>query len=256
MGSLLSKEGMPPRFAQLYFFDTQNEVRNRTSAFMDKETSKDIDEQIVGDLISMLDRYSSVSQAFRMARDWCNTHSLADFCLRLHIERKTTRQYNAPTVSEVAAFIINDFEDAHPIRDIVVDRKDTRPQQVSELHPSYMALQYPLLFSYGEEQYLVDAYTAVEEQRLKWIRNNQDMLRIDLYHNLCDAVTRGDTSALGLGKRIVLPRTFTGSPRYMMHNYQDAMALCRAYENLDLFITFPSNPKWPEILEMLAYFPG
>ncbi|GJY31539.1 ATP-dependent DNA helicase PIF1 [Tanacetum coccineum] len=180
---------------------------------MDKETSKDIDEQIVRDLISMLDQYSSVSQAFRMARDWCNTHSSADFRLRLHIERKTTRQYNAPTVSEVAVIIINDFGDAHPIRDIVVDRKDTRPQQVSELHPSYMALQYPLLFSYGEEQYLVDAYTTVEEQRLKWTRNNQDMLRIDMYHNLCDVVTRGDTSALGLGKRIVLPRTFTGSLR-------------------------------------------
>ncbi|GJZ69659.1 ATP-dependent DNA helicase PIF1 [Tanacetum coccineum] len=89
--------------------------------------------------------------------------------------------------------------------------------------------------------------------------NGQGIIKIRcvvLYHNLCDAVTRGDTSAVGLGKRIVLPRTFTGSPRYMMHNYQDAMALCRAYRNLDLFITFTSNPKWPEISEMLAYFPG
>ncbi|GKC27308.1 helicase [Tanacetum coccineum] len=102
----------------------------------------------------------------------------------------------------------------------------------------------------------LDAYTAVDEQRLKWTRNNQDTLRVDLYHNLCDAVTRGDTSAAGLGKRIVLPNTFMRSPRYMMHNYQDAMALCRAYDNPDLFITFTSNPKWPEIAKMLAYFPG
>ncbi|GKE70514.1 DNA helicase PIF1, ATP-dependent [Tanacetum coccineum] len=49
---------------------------------------------------------------------------------------------------------------------------------------------------------------------------------------------------------------FTGSPRYMMQNYQYAIALCRAYGNPDLFITFTSNPKWPEISEMLAYFPG
>ncbi|GJY58288.1 uncharacterized protein Tco_0458180 [Tanacetum coccineum] len=102
----------------------------------------------------------------------------------------------------------------------------------------------------------VDTYTEVKEQRIKWTRNNQDTLHIELYHNLCDAVTRGDTSAAGLGKRIVLPRTFTGSPRYMMHNYQDAMALCQAYGNPDLFIAFTSNPKWPEIAEMLAYFPG
>ncbi|GJT05021.1 hypothetical protein Tco_0839483 [Tanacetum coccineum] len=106
------------------------------------------------------------------------------------------------------------------------------------------------------QQYLVDAYNAVEEQRLKWTRNNQDTLRVDLYHNLCDVVTRGDTSAVRLGKRIVLPRTFTGSPRYMIRNYQDAMALCRAYGNPDLFITFTSNLKWPEIAKMLAYFTG
>ncbi|GJZ08211.1 DNA helicase PIF1, ATP-dependent [Tanacetum coccineum] len=97
---------------------------------------------------------------------------------------------------------------------------------------------------------------GVEEQRLNWTRNNQDTLRVELYHNLCDAVTYGDTSAVGLGKRIVLPRTFTGSPIYMMQNYQDAMALCRTYGNPDLFITFTSNPKWPEISEMLTYFPG
>ncbi|GKD54194.1 ATP-dependent DNA helicase PIF1-like protein [Tanacetum coccineum] len=67
---------------------------------------------------------------------------------------------------------------------------------------------------------------------------------------------RGDTSAAGLAKRIVLPQTFIGSPRYMMQNYKDAMALCRAYGNPNLFITFTLNPKWPEIGEMLAYVPG
>ncbi|GKA91867.1 hypothetical protein Tco_0813792 [Tanacetum coccineum] len=107
MGSLPPEVGMPPKFAQLYFLTL---------------------------------RMSSVAQAFRMARDLCNTHSSADFRLRLHSERKTTWQYNAPTVSEVAAIIINDFGDAHPTQDIVVDRKDTGPQRVSELHPSYMAL--------------------------------------------------------------------------------------------------------------------
>lgn len=106
------------------------------------------------------------------------------------------------------------------------------------------------------QQYLVDAYTAVEEQRLKWARKNQDTLRVDLYHNVCDAVTRGDTSATGLGKRIVLPRSFIGGPRYMMQNYQDSMAICRTYGNPDLFITFTTNPKWPEIAEMLKHIPG
>ncbi|GKB66773.1 ATP-dependent DNA helicase PIF1-like protein, partial [Tanacetum coccineum] len=46
----------------------------------------------------------------------------------------------------------------------------------------------------------------------------------------------------------------SAGPRYMMQSYQDAMALCRAYRNPDLFIT--SNPKWPEIAEILTFIPG
>ncbi|GKA71969.1 hypothetical protein Tco_0778185, partial [Tanacetum coccineum] len=136
------------------------------------------------------------------------------------------------------ALITNDFGDGIATRDIVVDSKDGGPKWISELHPSYMALQYPMLFPYREDT-----------------RNNLDTLRVDLYYNLNDAVTRGDTHAEGLGKRIVLPKSFIGSPRYTMQNYEDAMALCQAYRNLDLFITFTSNPKWPEITEKLALIP-
>ena len=37
---------------------------------------------------------------------------------------------------------------------------------------------------------------------------------------------------------------------------QDAMTICRHYGNLDLFITFTCNPKWPEITKTLAVIPG
>ncbi|GJY09223.1 ATP-dependent DNA helicase PIF1-like protein [Tanacetum coccineum] len=47
-----------------------------------------------------------------------------------------------------------------------------------------------------------------------------------------------------------------GGPRYMMQNYQDAMAICRTYGNPDMFITFTSNPKWSEISSMIAHVPG
>ncbi|GJU64198.1 ATP-dependent DNA helicase PIF1-like protein [Tanacetum coccineum] len=52
------------------------------------------------------------------------------------------------------------------------------------------------------------------------MRNNQDTLCVDLYHNVCDAVTRGDINAAGLGKRIILPHTFTGGPRTLTE-FQD-----------------------------------
>jgi hypothetical protein len=33
----------------------------------------------------------------------------------------------------------------------------------------------------------------------------------------------------------------------MINNYQDAMVICRAYGNPDLFITFTCNVNWLEI---------
>ncbi|GJR06557.1 hypothetical protein Tco_0529541 [Tanacetum coccineum] len=49
--------------------------------------------------------------------------------------------------------ITNDFGDGDPTRDIIVNTKDGQPKRILELHTSYMALQYPLLFPYGEDGY-------------------------------------------------------------------------------------------------------
>ncbi|GKB85975.1 DNA helicase PIF1, ATP-dependent, partial [Tanacetum coccineum] len=202
-----------------------------------------MDGTIVGSLIEMLDQKNSIAHAFRMARDWYHSHTFVNVELRLLSKRTNSRQYNSPTVAEVG--------EGEPTRDIIVNMKDGRPKRILELHPSYMAVKYPLdyvtmkeyyayVIQYRQnqgttlhrggrpfQQYLIDAYTAIEEQRLT-----------------------------GLGKGIVLPHTFTRGPRYMMQNYQDAMALCRAYGNPDMLITFTSNPKWPKINEMLAHVPG
>jgi hypothetical protein len=77
-----------------------------------------------------------------------------------------------------------------------------------------------------------------------WIRRNQSALRIELYSGLRDAIMRGDTNPASIGKRIVLPSSFTGSPRYMIENYQDAMTIRRWTSYPDLFITFACNAKW------------
>nr|GEW10381.1 hypothetical protein [Tanacetum cinerariifolium] len=115
IGSLLLAPGFQPRYAQLYFFDTHNEVKNRMFAFLGNETGERVDAMIVTCLIAMLDETSAMAKAFRM--------------------------YNTPTVSEVAALITNDFGDNIATRDIVVDSKDGGSKRILELHPSYMALQ-------------------------------------------------------------------------------------------------------------------
>jgi hypothetical protein len=97
------------------------------------------------------------------------------------------------------------------------------------------------------QQYIVDAYAAIEQNRLKYLRLNKKKLRADLYQGLQDTIAAGDTSAVAIGQRIILPSSFTVGPRHMVQNYQDAMAICRWAGCPDAFVTFTCNPQWLEI---------
>ena len=88
-------------------------------------------------------------------------------------------------------------------------------------------------------------------------RDNQALLRVDLYSNVQSAARgtqAGPGSARQVGHRILLPSSFYGGPRYMQQEYQDAMAIVRARGTPDLFVTMTCNADWPEILN--APLPG
>ncbi len=97
----------------------------------------------------------------------------------------------------------------------------------------------------------MDAYAAIEQNRLKYLRLNKKKLRADLYQSLQDAIVAGDNNAIAIGQRIILPSSFIIGPRHMVHNYQDAMAICRWAGCPDAFITFTCNPQWLEIKRAL-----
>uniref|UniRef100_UPI00358F6195 uncharacterized protein n=1 Tax=Myxine glutinosa TaxID=7769 RepID=UPI00358F6195 len=50
-----------------------------------------------------------------------------------------------------------------------------------------------------------------------------------------------------VGRIVILPSSFAGSPRAMQQNYPHAMVIARKFGKRDLFITFTCNPKWTEI---------
>ena len=100
-------------------------------------------------------------------------------------------------------------------------------------------------------QYIVDQYAKIEQERLNYCLYHQSELRSELYQGLSDSVNAGDTDGSSVGRKIVLPSTFIGSPRNMNQLYQDAMAIVRRYGKPDLFITFTCNPRWPEITNSL-----
>uniref|UniRef100_A0A803NJP1 ATP-dependent DNA helicase n=1 Tax=Cannabis sativa TaxID=3483 RepID=A0A803NJP1_CANSA len=101
------------------------------------------------------------------------------------------------------------------------------------------------------QQYIVDSYMAIEEERFHYVRKYQNKLRTHLYSGLMDAIHRGDSDCTKVGKSIILPSSHTWGPRYRAQNYQDAMAICKWAGYPDLFLTFTCNPKWPEIQDML-----
>jgi hypothetical protein len=102
------------------------------------------------------------------------------------------------------------------------------------------------------QQYVTDQFSKMEGDRLDFVKFNQDKLRIASYNDVQDAVAAVAANGAifdpaNIGERLVLPATFVGSPRYMNNLYQDAMAVVRHFGFPDLFVTFTTNPLWPEI---------
>ncbi|XP_031108708.1 uncharacterized protein LOC116013199 [Ipomoea triloba] len=245
--------------------------------------------EVVNDIKDVLDSYNVLVKSFRMAKSFIHSNPQGEIKMRL-IGKRTTdaRTYSLPNASEVAALIVGDLDPTMGERDILVESTSRVLKRISELNPSYLPLQYPILFPYGEdgfredilfsrnvaantfarknvsqreyfafriherldeistliyarrlfEQFLVDAYTMIESSRLIYIRSNQKALRCEAYKGLSDALTRGEVEPSSQGKRIILPSSFTGRARYMIQNYQDAMAICRFVGYPNLFITF------------------
>ena len=98
------------------------------------------------------------------------------------------------------------------------------------------------------QQFIVDAYTMIESNRLRYIKKNQPKFRSSTREPIQNASNSGNNDLENQGKEVKIPASFTGGPRYMTNNYLDAMAICKHFGFPSLFITFTCNPKWPEIV--------
>ncbi|XP_022003507.2 uncharacterized protein LOC110900961 [Helianthus annuus] len=179
MGSLLPKHGAQPKFSQLYIYDTENELANRELLFSDSSSkalirAKELDVKFIKFITNMLDSTNMLVKTYRM-RD------------------RDGRTYNLPTCSEVAALIVDEPDLKIESRDIIVEMRSGDLKRISELHPSYLALQiqdrhnkFSLILNARRlfQQFLVDAYTMIESERLNYIRFQQIKLRSDSLNSL------------------------------------------------------------------------
>ncbi|XP_074289497.1 uncharacterized protein LOC141614650 [Silene latifolia] len=247
---------------------------NKCGAMMCPNNPERFNDDLICLLQRMIDEENILAMRFRMARDRLSDDIEIDVSIRLISRRETDgRTYNRPTASEVAVLIEGDIGNAVEKRDIIIEKESGELQRISELHPLYLALQYPLLFPHGEDglrpgilhseaslnktakllqQFIVDGYMMVESQRLSFLRHNQGLLRVETYKNLANAVNRGETEPSSAGSRIFMSSSVLQSDGYTIGNFQDTMTICKWYGYPDLFITFTCNPKWPEIMRFVS----
>ncbi|XP_074381036.1 uncharacterized protein LOC141721793 [Apium graveolens] len=239
-GSLITNDNETPKFCQLYIYDTINEVDNRLR-WVSVHDRESVDKEVVRGLITMLDETNQLVGEFRPQRDLYESDEIVELQITLKVIRSESgRECHISSTDEVTGIMVGDTEETCGDRDIVVNEKGLTPRLGGRLF----------------QQYMVDAFSTIEQTRLWWIRTHQTTLRNELYSNIYRSVSRGDVDSSNTGKGIVLPAGYVGSKRYMQQNFHDALAVCRYIGHPDIFLTMTSNSLWDEIQKMMEYVPG
>ncbi|KAL4582397.1 hypothetical protein LXL04_006945 [Taraxacum kok-saghyz] len=280
---LVPRDGRP-RYLQLYFYDSENEMLNRLEW-------PNLDSEIVQILTRVLASNPYVA-TFRTLAD---LGPLDNYRVTLNASLELDqRVYNRPTTSEVAGIWVegNNNITAYK-RSIVVYGRSERPQTIQQYWSCYDPLCYPLFFPNVSIDEIVDDEEIEEEdeedagttssRKIVTMREYycykfqirphgnvillggrlfqqfmvDSYVKIDtsqLYQGVVDANTAGDVPTSMIGQRVVLPASFIGGPRDMRRRFLDAMALVQDGGKPDIFLTMTCNPKCPEIQnELLSW---
>ena len=74
------------------------------------------------------------------------------------------------------------------------------------------------------QQFIVDAYSKIESERLQYLRKEQGGLKADSFRDLRENIANQDEDSRNVGQKVILPAKFCGDSRYMFEGQQDAMA--------------------------------
>jgi hypothetical protein len=115
----------------------------------------------------MFNESNELKKSFRAARDLLVQSRCQPLRLRLlHDRSKNTPQYSAPATSEIATLIVGDFSEEKKSPDIIIQDRGSGLRRISNLHASYMALQYLVLFPYGDQGFRI----GIKSNRLGTLR--------------------------------------------------------------------------------------
>ena len=145
-GSLLPLPDADHTFLQIYFMGNTDDQIDQRCKF-----NTGTKREIVAALQTLFDQHNELIRLFRTALEQMPTD---DYTIVVRADKTPVgqhqRQYNAPTIDEVAIVIVGEEFNS---RDIILHRRNGDVQRVSETHRSYDGLQYPILFWQGEDGY-------------------------------------------------------------------------------------------------------
>lgn len=132
----------------MYIVDTDHELSNRLNVFHDP-SKEPLDARLVTLLMKKLTLYNEYVCTFKTEKEIAPTNQLEsyDVCLFNNVP---DHRYDPPAPGTLGCIICGD-DSITSKYDIIVLSKSGRLQRISKLHPSYMLLQYPLLFPFGED---------------------------------------------------------------------------------------------------------
>ncbi|KAJ9516250.1 hypothetical protein QJQ45_001134 [Haematococcus lacustris] len=220
MGGLQPAPGEQPRFAQLYILDPQLQLERRLDVF--ENLDQQVLLQLQHMLLQSNPYVQGCRSA--MERAAADTTQVYRLIISADVPAADQRRYSLPVACEIAGFMPGAEDDQppeNPHRQIVVHTRDGTVRFLSDLHPSYHPMHFVLLFPRAEDQpqarqraitprqhaayrlmqrpgesqamfcagrlmqeYAVDCYCQVENQRLRYLRCNQPA---DCVGQDCDA---------------------------------------------------------------------
>lgn len=134
--------------------DSADEIQCRLDAFnREGNSSGEPNIEIMNSLTYMLNRHHRLVQKFRIARQTLCSPDAPPVAIRFLGDEGGDHgtRFSGPTSSEVAALIVGDLTPECKRFDVVAETHSGLLKHISSLNSNLMALQYPLLFPYGDK---------------------------------------------------------------------------------------------------------
>ena len=231
---------------QIYFLDNAQERTNSRRSIVSNFLRLDNMELIQGIIVTHNQHYRN----FRTARDYMLNNPIDEQTLVMVANPHPSNGEHAGRYLPVSNDIAVLMPDHEPfVRDIVLRRYDDSYEYISDLNQMYDILQYPLLpfgtLTYGPNltieshpgvvsareyyayylmirtgtsnctwhlylQFIVDAYTKVESNRLNYHSNVLRPQRTDQYQQIVDQMRDEDLNPEDVSQHIILSPSYTG----------------------------------------------